>query len=195
LNRASRCLSRALLPLALVVSGGTAAAAPVSYQESVGGDLAGFSPLTVFTLDAGINTISGRYGETSLTSFDWDSFAFLVPDGIVLDSVAVTISDAVNDPAQAFWGMFTGTVWNAGTLLGSLFPESPGASSFAGPFDAGSYNISVLGFGRAGTEPGLVDYTFSLTAHSTAQVSEPSPLALLAAACIVCGIARRRKAR
>jgi len=195
MNRASRLFVRKLLPVALVVWCGTASAAPISYQESVGGDLNGFGPFTIFTLDAGTNTISGRFGETPTGGFDWDSFAFSVGEGTVLDSVAVTLSDFNGNPIQMFWGMFTGTAYNTGTPLGTLSPESPGISSIAGPFGAGLYNVSVQSFVSGGAENAVADYTFSLVARSTSQVPEPSTLALLGVAGLVGCIYRRATRR
>ena len=64
-----------------------AAATPISYSESVSGDLVAALPApTAFTLDVGVNTVSGTSHYAG--DIDPDSFAFTVPVGMVVTNVS-----------------------------------------------------------------------------------------------------------
>src|SRR5256885_1833704 len=93
-----------------------AAATPISYSEGVSGDLIGDLPAsTIFTLDVGVNTVSGTsiYGPGGT---DFDSFAFDVPVGMQVSNIS-----------YAF--VRTGTA-TAGTLAFALNNDNPGAFPF-----------------------------------------------------------------
>src|SRR6266540_3135171 len=65
----------------------SAAATPLSYSEAVSGDLIEvLTAPTVFTLDVGVNTVSGTFGFNP--EADFDSFAFSVPVGMVVTNIS-----------------------------------------------------------------------------------------------------------
>ena len=98
-------------------------AAPVAYIE--GADLSHPSvgtPLTTFTLDVGVNTVSGTITATS----DFDSFAFIVPAGMQVTAGDLTIGDVSGNLGAAKWTLFQGSdLSGTGTNLGIVAANSP----------------------------------------------------------------------
>lgn len=152
-----------------------ASAAPVNYQESVSGDLLNSGVLTTFTLDIGINTVSGTFG---FEPGDTDGFAFIVPVGTVLAAGSVTLVDSVGDITDSRWRLFSGSSTSgAGTFVEDLVALSPGADDLdSTPLGPQTYNFSQADFGFEAS-PAFSDYTFSLTLTPLQAVPEPGSLA------------------
>src|ERR1700710_1306954 len=72
----------------------SANAAPIHYSESTDGDLSELPPYKVLDLGIGVNTGSGAshitVGGSSVTSDDFDQFAFTVPAQTTLASITFT---------------------------------------------------------------------------------------------------------
>jgi hypothetical protein len=166
-----------------------ASAAPITYIESVSGDLSGLAP-AVFTLDEGLNTVSGTTGFTSSTN-DFDSFAFVVPDGLQVNGIKVIISDISGDFDDAIWGLYHGgTGLNEGTRLQFVTVPAPGSFSVpAVPLPAGSYNFSAARNDFTGS-PVSADYTFIIDAAPV-----PEPATSLSALAIAAALAFHRRRR
>jgi len=192
-------LSATVVVFGLLLTGAVApaTAAPISYVESVSGDLATALPApTVFTLDAGVNTVSGTLAFTQADGLERDSFAVSVPVGMQLTSIAFAFTTTLvghNDFAEK---VFTFD-------FGNLFPQFPipafgiidvmGASpvdvfAIALPVGPGVYGIFDNG-GQIGGPGFTADYTWSLTVVPTA-VPEPALLVSLGAG--LCGAFLRR---
>jgi hypothetical protein len=166
----------------------SASAAPITYIESVGGDLSGLTP-AVFTLDEGLNTVSGTTGFTSPTN-DFDSFAFIVPEGLQVNSIKVIIPEISGDFVDAIWGLYQGgTGLNQGTRLQFVTVPAPGSSTVSSmPLPADSYNFSATRNDFTGS-PVSADYTFII---DVAPVPEPTTsLSLLTIAALA--IPRRHR--
>ena len=156
-----------------------AAAVPITYVESIDGDLSVVDPLTVFTLDVGLNTVSGSFGSTEQDT-DFDSFAFIVPAGLQVVSGGVELLDLTGDITSTQWSLFSGsTLVGVGSLVQNLAPSSPGSAPLTVlPLGPGSYNMSHVVFFFAGTEPSnTASYQFTLDVQS--EVPEPATWALL----------------
>jgi hypothetical protein len=175
-------------------SGQAVSAAPVAYTESGGGDLPQLDPLPVFTLDVGVNTISGTITAAPMGGSDFDYFAFVVPAGNVLTSATLTMIDT----AEPFTPHITSVTWNlysgsssafGGTGLGAIASANPGSTSLPGlPLPAGTYNVTGPSMNYVGF-PAYADYVFSLTVA----VPEPATLGLLASAVVPTLLRRRRR--
>ncbi|MGH7176586.1 MAG: hypothetical protein ACREJC_04330, partial [Tepidisphaeraceae bacterium] len=135
----SLCLATALAVLASTAS--TAHAVPVNYSESVSGDLTDVSPLALFTLDVGLNTVSGTCG--NIGGNDFDSFAFIVPAGMQVTSGNLVLTDASGEFISSAWALFSGSVEPmGGALVGNLTCPSPGNVNYPGtPLGPDSYNM------------------------------------------------------
>src|SRR5262245_22180449 len=100
-------LSRHIGQLALSVSlfgfAIQALATPINYNEastpSGGGEFQYqfVSPTRSFTLDTGVNTISGTMGMITFAFPDFDGFGFTVPSGLQVDSLSLNFTDAVGN--------------------------------------------------------------------------------------------------
>jgi hypothetical protein len=180
----ARSLFVAAMVCTLVLSA-SGYAAPILYDESVGGDLpAAGSPLTTFTLDAGLNTVSGTTGNAPT---EFDSFAFTVPAGMQVTAANVTLADVSGNLSFVKWSLNQGSAdAGVGTLLGVITSASPGSASFPGlPLLPDTYNLTA---GASMVGSGTSSYTFSLTV-----VPEPTGLAL--AGCFAGAALLRRRCR
>ena len=183
-----KTLARRALAALVTCSSGLALAAPLAYDEAVSGDLQGFGVLSVFALDAGVNTVSGQFF-TNSQPVDFDSFAFTLGAGLVLTSVQVDVQDIQGNIADTAWVFKSGTVESfGGTEITGVVVGSPGTRSFTGAFGAGSYALLHSFIGGDGSS----SYVFSLTVERTGQVPEPGSLALAGLALLAARAARRR---
>ena len=171
---------------------GPAWAGPITYNEAVGGELAGQS---IGTFDIGANTVTGS--ETTLNGVSFDSFLFTVTAGQQLDGIVLTTLSSpqgftlappgpISTPTR--YGFLLLGSSNVGSdFLPSLLQSDPGKTATA-PLPAGTYQV-FLG------SPGLstnYEYTFNVSAAKP--VPEPGTLALMGMGVI--GLACRwRRAR
>jgi PEP-CTERM motif-containing protein len=177
-----------------------AAATPISYSESVSGDLVAALPApTVFTLDVGVNTVSGT--THLLPDVDGDSFAFSVPVGMVVTNVSFAFVRTRGGTA----GQIGFVLDNGNTIfvppvlaqqLVDLFGASPVVMFASGlPLSAGTYGITTSSVSEAGGG-WTADYTWSLTVAPTAtSVPEPASVALLGSVLLGAGARRWRTRR
>src|SRR5688572_15894854 len=125
-------------------------AGPVNFHESVGGDLPQLSPLTLFALDIGVNAVSGRYSNEG-NSLDFDSLAFIVPDGLFVVGGDMTVTDVSGFPTGGFWRLRSGSsAFQGGTLIKIMSLLSPGSDTIPA-LPSGTYNISHTGITGDGT--------------------------------------------
>jgi hypothetical protein len=197
MRRTENLLPSLIAGLSTTVFAAASAAMPVTYQESVSGDLTSFGPLPVFALDIGTNTVSGTTGILNNT-LDFDSFAFKIPSGSVLVAGSVQLADSAGsagDFGSAVWQLFSGSsTAQDDTPLEVLDSASPGSDALtSAPLGAGFYNFSAttLRFGDFMTTQ-LGDYTFSLTLRATQAVPEPGTLVLAGLAFVGLAATRRR---
>jgi hypothetical protein len=161
-------------------------AAPILYSEAVSGDLpASGNPLPTFTLDAGVNTISGTTGFDGDVA-DFDSFAFIVPTGLQVVIANVTLTDFIGDLPAASWYLNSGSpAAFEGNSLEFIEVDSPGTQNFTTtPLAPDTYNLTAWVLGGVGYS----NFTFTFTVI----VPEPTSLALLGFAGLA--LARRRRA-
>ena len=122
-----------VMVVGLIAAGSVARGTPLSYEESVSGDLALPSP--TFLLDIGANTISGTTEWKLSGEMDLDTFLFVVPSGTVLASINFAFGT-------------TGTAIEAG-LFYLLFDTTPVESAFGDPL------LDVTGTGSVAFLPGI----------------------------------------
>jgi hypothetical protein len=189
----------------------SAQAAPIMFQEAVSGDLPAEGLLPTFTLDLGVNTVSGTVAYTMFgpgvprTVVDFDGFAFIVPAGTQVTNVSVVMTDSIDTKMSVgIWTLYRGSniAYTPG-LFGELltctfpFPSPTGPSSCSAQLSSGPLRAQVYNFNSWAVMPrgnsATSDYTFSLTLSPIATVPEPGSLAL--AGTVVTGLlARRRRA-
>jgi hypothetical protein len=172
------------------------AAAPVSYSESIDGDLSDFSsPLQTFNLDVGINSISGTLGTNADGTLDFDSFAFIVPAGMEMYFGRVQMADAdIGDILSASWRLQVGSVdYNGGSFIEFVGVGAPDIGFVAAaPLSAGLYNLSAASYVHPETPlPARADFTFTLRVRE--EVPEPSFHGLVMILCAA--LARRDRQR
>jgi len=174
LLRSALSLPALFLAAVLASTASTAHAAPINYSESVSGDLPETTPPAVFTLDVGVNTVSGTCGVTP-SGNDFDSFAFIVPATMQITSGNVVLTDASGEFISSSWALRSGSVVSTeGTLVGNLTCPSPGTVNYPGtPLGPDSYNMWNGTFTSLGG-PGTGKYTFTMIV-----IPEPATLSLL----------------
>ena len=200
----------------VTVLGGSALATPVSYSESVSGDLdyGGRGPPShLFVFDAGVNTITGTmagsFPATGPSVTDLDGFQFSLGSNLRLDSVTVaytfrgTPNNTSPDPAAVCseyvlysTGPRTQITANRALLLytnacltGIADVTSGGALwTTALPLTNGTWEVSNNALTTA-YGGGYVDYTYSF---NVTPVPVPGAAWLFGGALALLGVARRR---
>lgn len=174
--------------LALAVMPVSATVVPGSYSEPLDGDLPGTGALTVLTLIPGSNGVSGTFGTAGGIN-DFDSFAFIVPDGMQVVSGQVAVFDAFNDVFSTTWVLRSGaTSINSGqgTFIENITVFPFGTDSIDNvPLGPGTYGVSHSFF--SGEDPSSANYSFSFTV-----TPEPASLSALAIGAL-CLMRRRRR--
>jgi len=166
----------------LILLAGTAASAiPLTYIESVSGDLAG----QTLAFDVGINSVFGRQGLTNpitpVTVFDLDFFLFSLPAGTQLTQVTYTVlaTSGTLSGGPSYILDDDGALPFLGTASINRLVSTP-QNLFAGalPLSAGTYGLVQDNATPTSTDFWVVDYRWDYTV-STTSVPEPQSLTLL----------------
>jgi len=187
----------AVFALLLTAAVAPAAAAPITYSESVSGDLGASLPASsIFALDAGVNTVSGTLAFTNTGGLEQDSFALSVPIGMQLTAISfafATTLAGVTTAAEKFFLLDNDNIVSFPFLAFQTI-DVLGASPFdaftsALPLGPGIYGMLDNG-GHIDGAGFTTDYTWSLTVEPVTAVPEPVSLVLLGAG--LCGALVRR---
>ena len=196
---------RLLMLMAIGAGPVNVAAAPITYQEAISGDLdvsvACGGACTAFTFDGGFNTIAGEiHSFPADNSRDFDAFVFTLPAGTQLIGVtfAWTLHPSErNEDAGVTWGIRDGG--NTGPLLASapvnLYAVAQPLNLFAPamPLGPGTYGLVNPALGPTTLCCGWsADYTWTFEVEGTA-VPEPGSLILLGSGAAALALRRRRR--
>jgi hypothetical protein len=163
----------------------SAAAVPVAYHESIGGDLPDFgSPVPTFAFDIGVNSIAGRFATSSTAPGDFDSFAFTIPALTELVAANVSLADIEGNISGTTWEFRAGTAnSHTGTLLELVSSNSPGSYTFTSPpLGPDVYNLGHTQIGASGGGQHSADYAFEFVVLPIPEPTSASLLAIGAAA-------------
>jgi hypothetical protein len=212
------CVPSRLLPilsaLLLWLLSTTTPAAPLHYDELVSGDLPS-EPTNAFLFDVGDNTISGNTFLFVLEPgcdhfcFDFDSFAFVLPERVQLVEVSLSFTlDADNvSRAEAAYSLCAGLPGGSDSCFAdslgeqtvSFLDASPVAVVFGAAIPlatAGTYTVFNSSLGIAPIDPALpegwsADYTWTLRVQA---IPNPASLPSMITALLVVALRRRRQA-
>jgi len=162
-------------------------AAPVAYDEAVSGDI--IDDVTEFALEFGINTITGTVnGASAQGAVDFDNFHATLPANAMLESIAVSVSDAVGGNGD-FANLFQAASQEPrfSNIIVDLVIGTEG--DFFVPLNLPLDQLRFVGLNSFPT--GMVnDYTITL---DVVPVPEPAALLLLFPAVAAIGFVRRRQ--
>lgn len=166
------------------------AASALTADESGGDFDSAYARAPVFELDLGINTVSGVYdGPEDDEAFRRDSFFITVPNGAILRSGSLTLTNRSGD--------FNGTTYELSilfTFLSSQTFAGPGSASTVFeslmPLVADTYFFNNVALTSA---TGAIDTEWSF-AFDVAAVPVPPAAPLLIGAVAALGLLRRRRA-
>lgn len=140
-----RCVPALVILALLCVLAGPAVAAPITYLESLNGDLPDAAPLTLFTVDLGLNTISGSTAFSVPIGADIDNFAFTVPVGMEVQSMKVLIPEQTVDYGSVIWDLRSGSILPySGTPVASFTIDPVGFATYNTPVPAGTYTMNQV---------------------------------------------------
>jgi hypothetical protein len=180
--------------VAILALASLAPAAPVNYQESVSGDLPQVQPFHVFTLDNGVNTISGTIGFLSYTGggtgfFDFDPFSLVVPTDLAVTSASLSVPSITGNMMSAQWNLIPG-LDDHGTVQERFLVNTPGSyTATTTPLPAGSFTVVHYSMTGLSNVTNTANYTFTF---NVAAAPEPASLGLLALATLSLPRPRRR---
>ena len=170
---------------AALIAMGSVSAAPITYSESISGDLPTFAIAPIGGLDIGLNTIQGRtcfIADESCQWGDFDSFRFTLSPGLFVQSISLDFTTTLLPGSSWARTGFELREFEPDLLLESddfnVLGPTGSAAAFGGVLpliDSGQFAIEQRSLARTG--PGwFTDYTWSI---QVARVPEPSTLALL----------------
>ena len=171
-----------LFSMGLMMMPNPCRAIPVSYDETVSGDIGFFDH--VFDFDVGNNTISGTMTDTSAIT-DFDFFGFIIPAETELTSVAFAFSNVSTEPGTTTLVVGpnlydqTQTVLLASSTVNILGNSPVSIWSSALPLSAGTYDFEHF-LVKSAEGGGSWDYTITFDVSSVAPVPLPSTLSLFA---------------
>jgi hypothetical protein len=188
-SRSTRSLRAAAAVACLVgLASHSAVAAPISYSESVSGDLSAL-PVSLGNLDVGANVISGFWSTTPTSPADLNTDVFHVdlPSGLQIDSIVLSYTLARGEATN-----------NSIVLLSPFTPILAGPGTATGPFSTvGTYETFLSAGVIIAQKDWQVTYNVSRAPGDPGDpgdgnVPEPATLALLAVALLGAAGARRR---
>ena len=198
-------LALSLLAAAITTN---AHAMPVTYDESIDGDIGNFTNSGIIAqtlaLGVGLNTVTGSIGVTDDDTDD-DPFFFTLAQGleIVGISFAVTNVEIQNDSFESLFANLNLTQFNssgfsfAGATFSLLDPTLPlvAMTMFDGEIDPNIVLDAFVGFGGSfsGDARFLIDYVVSVEVRELSEVPLPAAAWVFLAGLGGLGVTRRRK--
>jgi hypothetical protein len=182
-------IGMAMAAMAIGLWSSPGSAAPIAYDEATSGDI--IDDVTEFALDFGINTVTGTVNGASLqgaTDPDFDNFHATLPANAILESIAVSVSDAVGGNGD-FANLFQAASQEPrfSNIIVDLVIGTAG--DFFVPLDLPLDQLRFVGLNSFPT--GMInDYTITL---DVVPVPEPAALPLLFSAIAAIGFVRRRQ--